>query len=1175
MKKDYKIISYLLFTLALIATSFNATLAQSDGKIPFQGVLYEAGEPVTATKQMIFSIASVSWTETHSVSVVNGLYSVVLGEITPFPENLFETSNTASLGINVAGSALPPVEIHAPFLNEAIVARNMPDQVNALSITVSNDNGDKRGELINTHSGNDSGSLRLYGANDNTNVILGSSGGGLSGLLGLYDPEGNPGIDVRVWNNGTGNIYTYGEHHFQTAQLGGFSGQGFLKIEEPNTDGTTKHAVAAGFWSGRPELILELGQDDQKVNINIGNDPGGNDPDGFSGGMTLSGTNTRNIEMGGKNWETNGSNLPYMKMIGTDDNDDLIWMDVSQDTNTGDEWGSLNLRGTDGSEFGINSHGFTGSVYNMDFSTDGYNSGISGGSMNFTSTSGNSLMNYWAIGSQHTDKVASQISLRSDESMNIQLSAKTWEENGINLPFMKMVGTGDDMIWMEVGQDTNTSREWGSINFMSSDGASTNINADGISLNGPDGEYFGIDYNGISGDIEATRLGGPGVGAGEKDWEPGIQGFVHLYGETPTDKDNIRISMEVSGQDAENSAGNLNLFGPVFNDSGCTSCPQNFFSASVNKSDENGGDPNKWYGNMSINGHNTQNINFGAKQWEDNNGADRPYMQMHGSFEIDNGEGGTHLPSLVSMQVDRWDNGSEVGSISFTGTDGSEFGINSHGFTNTPQVLEAREIIALKQQSNEANNSVEIFNNGDAGHLNINNSNNENSIVMNGDNGNIDAKGSLNVGDAYNGSGVSLQNSGHLKLSNRLEITNNDDENNKYDVVQAFKENNYGIIDLFNASGNVPSISLQGGSGDISAGGQINVGDAYDNGVVLNKDFPRIQIFSGGSGSDDGNETINLNGDNGSIDATGGIRSFNNMSVWFDNGGGDDEYALTNVITGGQDGAVYGNIYLKDDLGHSLNLSGEGTVSASGDIITGGSIHADKSINIGGNTFDGELNVSAMTGTSGLRMYADFDGIDQQGSRGHIAVDGAGGNHVWMWGDGTISATGDISASGDIRAGGGAITLNGNGHISASTIDATNTSDKRFKKNIKPIEGALAKSIKLNGNSYQWNELAEKEKSLKENQNKIGVIAQEVELLFPELVETDKKGYKSVDYAGLTAVLLEAVKELSAKVTTLQSENSDLKASMKKLSQLESKIHLIEKLLINKPVDTSKSTALK
>jgi hypothetical protein len=57
----------------------------------------------------------------------------------------------------------------------------------------------------------------------------------------------------------------------------------------------------------------------------------------------------------------------------------------------------------------------------------------------------------------------------------------------------------------------------------------------------------------------------------------------------------------------------------------------------------------------------------------------------------------------------------------------------------------------------------------------------------------------------------------------------------------------------------------------------------------------------------------------------------------------------------------------------------------------------------------------------------------------------------------------------------------------------------------------------------------------------IGVIAQQVEQIFPELVTTRDNGYKAVKYEKLTAILIEAVKELTTKVEDLQNQINQLK----------------------------------
>lgn len=92
-----------------------------------------------------------------------------------------------------------------------------------------------------------------------------------------------------------------------------------------------------------------------------------------------------------------------------------------------------------------------------------------------------------------------------------------------------------------------------------------------------------------------------------------------------------------------------------------------------------------------------------------------------------------------------------------------------------------------------------------------------------------------------------------------------------------------------------------------------------------------------------------------------------------------------------------------------------------------------------------------------------------------------------------------------------------------------NTSDRRLKKNINPLAGSMAMLAKLQGYHYHWND------NRQGSELQTGLIAQEVEKLFPELVMTDKEGYKAVNYTGLIPHLLEAMKELDQKTARLSA----------------------------------------
>ncbi len=82
-------------------------------------------------------------------------------------------------------------------------------------------------------------------------------------------------------------------------------------------------------------------------------------------------------------------------------------------------------------------------------------------------------------------------------------------------------------------------------------------------------------------------------------------------------------------------------------------------------------------------------------------------------------------------------------------------------------------------------------------------------------------------------------------------------------------------------------------------------------------------------------------------------------------------------------------------------------------------------------------------------------------------------------------------------------------------------------------EAATDKISQLRGVTWEWREDAPEEAKA---QPGMGVIAQDVERVFPELVETDEHGRKKVAYHGLIAPLIEAVKELDERVRSLEAE---------------------------------------
>ena len=124
----------------------------------------------------------------------------------------------------------------------------------------------------------------------------------------------------------------------------------------------------------------------------------------------------------------------------------------------------------------------------------------------------------------------------------------------------------------------------------------------------------------------------------------------------------------------------------------------------------------------------------------------------------------------------------------------------------------------------------------------------------------------------------------------------------------------------------------------------------------------------------------------------------------------------------------------------------------------------------------------------------------------------------------TDKTTGALIVTGGIGVGGG---INAGGDIVAYA-----SSDRRLKDNIQPIQNPIEKINQIGGYSFDWNEEIQDTYKGKD----YGVIAQEIEEVFPELVQTRDNGYKAVKYDKLVSVLIEGIKHLSKEVEDLKSQ---------------------------------------
>jgi Tfp pilus assembly protein FimT len=131
----------------------------------------------------------------------------------------------------------------------------------------------------------------------------------------------------------------------------------------------------------------------------------------------------------------------------------------------------------------------------------------------------------------------------------------------------------------------------------------------------------------------------------------------------------------------------------------------------------------------------------------------------------------------------------------------------------------------------------------------------------------------------------------------------------------------------------------------------------------------------------------------------------------------------------------------------------------------------------------------------------------------------------------TISSTSASSSktTGALRISGGAGIL-GTLNVGLDVI-AFASSDKRYKDNLTPITNPIDKVKSLTGYTFTWND---KHEQFNGN-NDIGVVAQEVEKVFPEIVDTRDDGYKAVKYEKIVAVLIEAIKDQQKQIDELKT----------------------------------------
>jgi hypothetical protein len=222
------------------------------------------------------------------------------------------------------------------------------------------------------------------------------------------------------------------------------------------------------------------------------------------------------------------------------------------------------------------------------------------------------------------------------------------------------------------------------------------------------------------------------------------------------------------------------------------------------------------------------------------------------------------------------------------------------------------------------------------------------------------------------------------------------------------------------------------------------------------------------------------------------------------------------LITGSSTLAVRvtGSTALTGSLLHSGSTALTGSLLQSGSIALTGSLLQKGDTQISGSgTISGSLLI---TGSTALALRIT----------GSTALTGS------LLNSGSTVTTGSVEISGSLGVGTAASGVIG-AILAANDVVAFASSDERLKENITLIENPLDKIIKISGYEYDWVPM---EGVHVHSGHDIGVIAQEVEKVFPEIVADRDNGYKAVKYEKLVSVLIEGIKELKQEVDLLKKK---------------------------------------
>lgn len=277
-----------------------------------------------------------------------------------------------------------------------------------------------------------------------------------------------------------------------------------------------------------------------------------------------------------------------------------------------------------------------------------------------------------------------------------------------------------------------------------------------------------------------------------------------------------------------------------------------------------------------------------------------------------------------------------------------------------------------------------------------------------------------------------------------------------------------------------------------------------------------------------------------------GVNGFSefNIGVYGETVSGFGVYGTCDYEENGYAGYFTGRTYISGNLG-----IGDNTPDAK--------LQVDGAIRLGDGEREFEIEEELQSDGDLWDTLIDYGGISIGSETGNnrqrfIFSDGAGAQNIFTIATSTnngVSYANRFEVQQDGKVGIGTSSPGANLHVVGDicyTGSIGACSDARYKTDIETIDDALETLLNLRGIKYNWKQ---KEYSVMNFDNKthLGLIAQEVKEVLPEIVIVDENGDMSVDYSRLTPLLLEAIREQQKTINDLETQMAQIQSLLQQL----------------------------